>query len=487
MAGIYQTKIYFQPLPLLNPKDLRSRVPRFPQFLRWSFLTLCLHYSENYFYNERESQAIGFYTTSSQETVMNLAAEGVATKEVTQALCLLALGDIMVNKQSRAWMSIGAATKLESLRMLSRRSSSRASNDDTGSRCYWSSFTLEKAFSPTITVLDRFDNVPPLPPSPPLPALVPGQGDEGDLADTDGTEPGIIAPSLKIISIWGDIIAYLSAIRLGKTEIPWSSNSTYSQLMIKLQEFEIELGPPHRFENILAKHRLPSELHSYREYWTPWTIMQLSSHAALAVLNHPFIHLVALRDRDRKSQPKLFLQQVIDQALFHTGWLEVNDPLMGHQVAATAIIPWLFQFAQDQHIARNARKGLHLCEKSSANSYPAAENGTESSTVTFNTASFWKILDSPPHYSMSGDSSTAAASSTSNNDPNATLRVTNKFAQPWPDEQSRQNVSQVDPPFFSSAEGSDCGGQVSLGDFFSQFAINDVLWTQPSIGPCSLV
>ncbi|EEU38484.1 uncharacterized protein NECHADRAFT_55230, partial [Fusarium vanettenii 77-13-4] len=512
LVDVYQTKVYFQPLPLLSPANLRTRVPHFPRYLRSSFLSLCLRHSESYFYRDREAQAIDFYTASSQESVMSLAAEGVATADVIQALCLLALGDIMANKQTRAWMCIGAAARLVSLQMLSRQGASKISDDDeTFSRCYWSVFTLEKAFSPTITVLDRLDNPPPLPPSPPLPAPVSDPEDEGHLITSDNSDPGIVAPSIQIISIWGDITAYLGAIRLGKTEIPWTSNSTYSQLMVRLQEFELDLSPPHRFENILVKRRPPSELLNYREYWTPWTIMQLSSHAALAVLHHPFIHLVALRDRSRKTQPKIFLQQVVDQALFHTGWvirllqtfeemhLEVNDPVMGHQVAATAIIPWLFQFAQDQHIAEKAREGLYLCERFLErlslrwphiryklrvlrDLHSAAENGMDSSIVTFNATSFWNILDSPP-----SDWNPSEASASPNKDPNATLQVTTKFVQPWVDEHSGQKMSQVDPPFFSPTAGSDTIGQVSLDDFFSQFAINEALWTQPGIGNSGLV
>lgn len=95
LVDIYTTKIYFQPLPLLSLANLRSRVSHFPGYLRWSFLSLCLRYSENYFYQDKEAQAIDFYSTSSQELVMGLAAEGVATVEVIQSLCLLALGDIM--------------------------------------------------------------------------------------------------------------------------------------------------------------------------------------------------------------------------------------------------------------------------------------------------------------------------------------------------------------------------------------------------------
>lgn len=106
----------------------------------------------------------------------------------------------------------------------------------------------------------------------------------------------------------------------------------------------------------------------------------------------------------------------------------------------------------------------------------------DSSIVTFNATSFWNILDSPP-----SDWNPSEASASPNKDPNATLQVTTKFVQPWVDEHSGQKMSQVDPPFFSPTAGSDTIGQVSLDDFFSQFAINEALWTQPGIGNSGLV
>lgn len=89
----------------------------------------------------------------------------------------------------------------------------------------------------------------------------------------------------------------------------------------------------------------------------------------------------------------------------------------------------------------------------------------------------------PPHYNTSGDYTTAAAPLSSTNDLNATLRVTTKFVQPWTEQLTDPNVSHAEPPFFFSDAPSDGGGQVSLDDFFSQFAMNEALWTQPEIGP----
>jgi hypothetical protein len=92
---IYRTKVYFQPLPLFSLQGLREKLQLSSQFLRWSFLALCLHYTDCTFYGGRKAQALEFYADASREMVMSLAAEGVTTTEVEQTLCLLILGDIM--------------------------------------------------------------------------------------------------------------------------------------------------------------------------------------------------------------------------------------------------------------------------------------------------------------------------------------------------------------------------------------------------------
>ncbi|KAF3354223.1 hypothetical protein VdG1_07688 [Verticillium dahliae VDG1] len=380
-------------------------------------------------------------------------------------------------------MCIGTASRLETLRVLSRQASPAASDTedaDVDALCYWSVFILEKAPSPTYTVLSSQDDAPALPSNPCLP---PGVSEPALEAvqighqQTQDPKAGIVSPSVQIISIWGDICAYLSSIRKGKTEVPWCSNSTYSQIQVQLHQFELDLAPPHRFENILVKQRSPSELHSYGEYWSPWTIMQLSSHAALT-------------------------------SLFHTGWvirllqtfeemeLEINDPLMGHQVAATAIIPCLFQFSQDQQMASKAREGLYLCERCLEHLsvkwphirhnlnilcqlHSAAESRPDSSTITFDQGYFWDILVSPPSYGA-GDGSSPLAATSAADDPRSTLHVTTKFVQPWPDEQTRL-VSQVDPPFFSQPSASN-DEQILLADLFSQFQLTGSLDGRKELG-----
>lgn len=116
------------------------------------------------------------------------------------------------------------------------------------------------------------------------------------------------------------------------------------------------------------------EILEQQEYWRPWLIMQVVSHAVPAILNHPFLHLVAIRGKLSAPSSRLFLQQTVDLTLYHSGWVsrlvsicedllfEIYDPLIGHLIAATATIPWFFQFAGDHKVSKKAEEDFRKCE-----------------------------------------------------------------------------------------------------------------------------
>lgn len=91
--GAYREKLYFQPLPLFDPRRLQLKIGTLPHYLRWSFLALTLHFTSHNFYYGLEAKAIEYYTTSARSIVVDMAAEGLAQLEVLQTLCLLALCD----------------------------------------------------------------------------------------------------------------------------------------------------------------------------------------------------------------------------------------------------------------------------------------------------------------------------------------------------------------------------------------------------------
>lgn len=236
---------------------------------------------------------------------------------------------------------------------------------------------LEKAFTPNFTCLTQTPRHPDYPKSASRPvSLEPFASGKShcpglsNAHEANSQDQGINAYSLQVISIWGDIISYLHNIRSGTTHSPWLSTSTHNQLAVKVYELECKISHLHLLRNVSFPDRTPSDLSSYREYWTPWLLMQIMSHATQCALNNPFIHLVALRGLKDVSLPRSFLQQTVDHALFNSRWVArlvqmcedlsfwIEDPLIGQAIAATATVPWLFQFARDEKVAAQAKENL---------------------------------------------------------------------------------------------------------------------------------
>jgi hypothetical protein len=412
--NIYKTKLHLQPLPLFSLLSLVDRLAQAPSFLRSAFLALCLSYSSPEFPQGHGPESVQSYFRLGHEAVLRLAAEGTATLEAMQALCLLTMNDVIgcyikprslnmeksnsviVGNPARAWMTIGIASRLQALRDSnhSQQHLDHSQEDEAAaSRCYWSISMLERVFSPqmNLEVFGRRQNLlREYPPSAPCPQLLridtasscdrPNIPDPAISRGTSGSEIkdlGINAYCVKFISIWGDLTTYLHEIQSGKAENLWRPSSTYAQLNFRMHEPEMQVATKHLFRNVSPQKRSAAELLEHQEYWAPWALMQVTSHAVPAILNHPFIQLVATRPRDsnRTTIPAFFIQQTVDLALFHAGWVaqllrvfdnfpfEITNPVIGHLVAATATVFWLFQFVRDTTVSSKAKEDLEQCER----------------------------------------------------------------------------------------------------------------------------
>jgi hypothetical protein len=324
-------------------------------------------------------ETIERYSRSAIDATRAASARGLASLEVLQSLCLQALKDILDCKPDQAWMTIGTASRLLFCRaIVGDESLDIAADKDLDLRCRWSVFILEKVFSPhtcTSSTLVEGVDYPQSAPLPP-PAAITGGGDQvPDLYNSDDavTDFGIIAYRIQLISLWGDLAAWIHDIKSGKPESPWLPDSNHAKLSAKYFEFERHLPHKHLLRNLSFTKRSTDEILRQREYWVPWVTKQVLLHGIPAIINHPFIHLVALRRGSKGPQPPAFLQQTIDLTLFHSSWvfrllkcceehgLEISDPLVGHIVAVLAVVPWLFQFALDEKVAQTASKNRVWC------------------------------------------------------------------------------------------------------------------------------
>jgi hypothetical protein len=282
-------------------------------------------------------------------------------------------------RPGQAWMSIGTLSRLEALRKSLQLGSIDSSPDqEFGLKCHWTVFILEQTFTPQQCTASQDDDTINYPASAPIPPSLPPTNDgecPADLYSEDAVEDlGITTYYIKLIGIWGHLSSYMHQIRIGKAGTAWASGSLHNTLCAQIFEHEAMMAHRHLLRNVRFTERSSAELHEQREYWVPWVLMQVVSHAIPAILNHPFIHLVAMRDKPKGPQSRLFLQQTVDQALYHSAWVfrllrscesqnfEVYDPLVGQLVAVLATIPWLFQRTSDVKVAQKARGDLSWCK-----------------------------------------------------------------------------------------------------------------------------
>ncbi|CAG1979756.1 unnamed protein product [Fusarium graminearum] len=503
----YRGRLYFQPLPLFDPQGLRDRIQRSPMFLQWIFLALALSNLPYDASSAKEADLVHSHARAARDTVLELAMRGTARLEISQALCLLALGDILEGRPALALMTIGAVCRLE----LVRGAGYAESPSDASLRCYWSVFILEKGFTPRFTLLSQTHSKPEYPRSarePSPPAYIGDEEYAPDLVtirDDLRTDPGITSHAVRAVSFCGDVISYLHALRIGKADNPADTNSNFYQLTNTLYDLESQLGHIHFVRNVGFSERTSEEFERHREYWAPWLLFQMTAHASQALLNHPFIHLVLLRRANRPSQPRLFLQQTVDQAMFHSAWvtrlvqtcmdrgLMVYDPLIGDLVAATATIPWLFQYARDTKVSETSKENYRKCidflesmPDPSPRSIQKREllhqlqsmssQAHDNNMISFQPSKIWQLIDTDIMDAVAPQPTSGEAVGNQADASKTTVSVQTTFVHPVGERRAEQRQTNMAESLVGAGDLYEGLEQYSLDSIFSQPMFIDHAW-----------
>lgn len=205
------------------------------------------------------------------------------------------------------------------------------SRSEDFSRCAWSLFMLDKFHGSSFRTSPAFPNNI-MPPTAPYPSAPPPQAPSGPLSGTeisgrrnsltpDLDDNGIDFYCLRLTAIWASVMAYLKTIKHGNVEEePWTINSAYQHIASDMFQLETSYPSIHRFKAVRFYDRSSSELEEHRDYWAPWISSQIVYHSVRAVVNHPFLHLRRVNDRQRLRSPS-FLQHATDQAILHSSWI----------------------------------------------------------------------------------------------------------------------------------------------------------------------
>ncbi|KAE8312382.1 hypothetical protein BDV41DRAFT_565172 [Aspergillus transmontanensis] len=345
LIEVYKSRIHFQPFPLFDVALLPSRWSQWPHYLLQSFLAASLTFADSSFHGNMKSCTTDRFVNLARMTAIPLAAEGMASLQVLQSLCLLTICDIAAKNEPRVSMNICIATNLAQSMLRDSKTACQKSPalSEDEIRCYWTIFLLDKSFTrgkralyPEIQPIATLPNlaIPKIPPA---------------IADTESSHSNPTSAS--------GVIEYSMPMQYDQSEDPWLTSSIYSDIELEFYKFETTLAQMHRFKNVNFSSRSSEEIFQYKEYWSAWLLLQTTFHTGHALLNHPLIH------------------RTIDQALLHSGWtsrliriaddigIQINDPVICHQVVISATVHWVFSFASDSIIAERAISDLDQCRK----------------------------------------------------------------------------------------------------------------------------
>ena len=327
-------------MPLFRLEGLTDYLKSSPPFLLHIFLAFTQSFDNQLSSYPSWPEDLDDLAQYAEKEAQKIALRGIPKLEVVQTLCLTALGYILcmylvhfsylvlimcgtVCKPKQAQMVIGMASQLEACRSVADDTINESVDRDSSSRCFWSVQILEKIFNPQFCAFHEDMHGIAYPQSASVPPTLPSTGCEDYPSDlyspyNSPIDHGIVAYYIRMVSNWGHVSLWLHDIRLAKVERPWSPESKYAKLVARIYECDSQLPAKHLLMNVAFTKRTSLEVAQNREYWTPWVLMQVECHALLSLLNHLFIHLLAVRQCSDGSQSDMFLQRTMDMTLFHS-------------------------------------------------------------------------------------------------------------------------------------------------------------------------
>jgi hypothetical protein len=248
-------------------------------------------------------------------------------------------------------------------------------------RLFWSLQSLEQTYGQQTGFLS-------LPAEILRPFYVPTSGDRGSQKELESRPPalprddigcstpndiGIWSLAVHFGWVWSRVRTYVSDCAQNRLKEPWRHDSMYAMIISDLTEVENKLSQCHRYDSVKFYERKANELRMNRGYWTPWLKLQFTYHCILAVLNHPFLYIVASQSNPNLAIPNAFWRRSSELVLLHATWLvrmidmvsekkmRLIDPFFGHAAAIAATVHLYYCCAADPRLKQKSKVDFDKC------------------------------------------------------------------------------------------------------------------------------
>ncbi|PLB50025.1 putative Zn(II)2Cys6 transcription factor [Aspergillus steynii IBT 23096] len=350
-AHLFLTYCNFQPLPLFPHRTFLESYDSRDAEVQLAIQALGQRFDGRGVADLEIDREIRDWTESSRRMVMSRLAEGAVELSTLQTLCLLTLIDYTNGNIIRTGVNLRLAKYLIECLKLDGPNFPDNLEDERDERvlCRWTVYILETLASDGYSAISS-----------------------NPVNTSTRTDVGLVACTVQYSKVWGLSRAYASAHIRADSPSPWSPQSDYSVITSELMECESRIPLKYRLHASEFPELSAAELDQHRQYWGPWLFFQFVSHSILALVNHPLLLSMRLKNF-RHTMPQSFLRNSFEQITINTGWVlhfvtllekkgfEVSDPTLGQCVAIVATIFLQHSFVEEASFRQKAQIGYEKC------------------------------------------------------------------------------------------------------------------------------
>ena len=275
----------------------------------------------------------------------------------------------------RSWLFIGIGIRLTQSAELNedRQGQTQTADGEERRRCFWSLRLLNILARNGQRAVDKLPERVPM-----YPTIRGGFGEETQVSETNPRgerapqRNDIMSYVLPLADVWHETVNYCLSRRQVLEVSPWLSQSTYSRLYSRFQEFEFTLADQHRILNCGFYELGDYEFQQNTSYWGAWLFLQFAYHTTLCLLHHPYTISVEAR-RQGPEVPKRFIDFCANSVLLHANWIDrficminekgipVQDPFLAYCATVAATVHLFSCYSLDTSIQKPAREKLVRC------------------------------------------------------------------------------------------------------------------------------
>ena len=188
--------------------------------------------------------------------------------------------------------------------------------------------------------------------------------------ESTSTEADIWSTLVQLACTWSRARMFVASCAMDRVQEPWRADSIYTEILADLMAVECRTPMCHRWQTVKFYDQDRTSVDSNQRYWKPWLASQVTYHAVLTILNHPFLYMAAAQHNKKLGVLNTFWTRSSQLVLLHATWIVrvaemiqdrevlLSDPIFGQAAAIAATVHLYYFSASDPRLKQKSAVDL---------------------------------------------------------------------------------------------------------------------------------